>query len=334
MPASIRDVAAEAGVSVGTVSNALNDPSRVAPATLERVTAAISKLGFVRNDAARQLRAGKSRAVGLVVLDATNPFFGELAKGVEEKAGQHGLSVLIANSDEKPQRERELLNLFEEQRVFGVLISPLVVDPEPLRALRDRGTPVVLVDMTSEDKSFSSVSVDDVAGGELVVRHLVDGGAKRIAFVGGPLIREQVEDRLAGARKAAEAGSAILEVVETSAMTVADGRAAGEELLLRSDETMPDAIFAANDLVALGLMQAIIVDGRFSIPGDVALAGYDDIAYSSTSIVPLTSVRQSPELIGSTALGLLHAEATEGASAVQQIVIQPELVIRGSSRRG
>ncbi|MEY3537331.1 MAG: hypothetical protein RL645_145 [Actinomycetota bacterium] len=333
MPASIRDVAAEAGVSVGTVSNALNDPSRVAPRTLERVTAAIDKLGFVRNDAARQLRAGKSRAVGLIVLDATNPFFGELAKGVEATAGQHGLSVLIANSDERPERERELLNLFEEQRVLGVLISPLVVDPEPLRKLRDRGTPVVLVDMTSEDKSFSSVSVDDVAGGDLVVQHLVEGGAKRIAFVGGPLIREQVADRLSGARNAVEAGQATLEVIETPAMTVAAGRAVGEALLERATEAMPDALFAANDLVALGLMQAIIVDGRFAIPEDVAIVGYDDIAYSATSIVPLTSVRQSPELIGSTALGLLHAEANNGSEAVKQIVIQPELVIRASSKR-
>lgn len=333
MPASIRDVAAEAGVSVGTVSNALNDPARVAPKTLERVTAAIAKLGFVRNDAARQLRAGKSRAVGLVVLDATNPFFGELAKGVEVGASERGLSVLIANSDERPERERELLNLFEEQRVFGMLVSPLVVDPEQLRGLRDRGTPVVLVDMTSDDKSFSSVSVDDIAGGELVVRHLVDGGAKRIMFVGGPLIREQVADRLAGARTAAQVGGASLEVIETQAMTVAAGRSVGESLLQRGTVALPDAVFAANDLVALGLMQAFIVDGRYSIPRDVALAGYDDIAYSSTSIVPLTSVRQSPDVIGATALELLHAEATAGAMAVRQIVIQPELVVRASSRR-
>ena len=333
MPASIRDVAAEAGVSVGTVSNALNDPARVAPKTLERVPVAIAKLGFVRNDAARQLRAGKSRAVGLVVLDATNPFFGELAKGVEAGASERGLSVLIANSDERQDRERELLNLFEEQRVFGVLVSPLVVDTEQLLGLRDRGTPVVLVDMTSDDKSFSSVSVDDVAGGELVVRHLVDGGAKRILFVGGPLIREQVADRLAGARTAAHLGGASLEVIETQAMTVAAGRSVGESLLQRGADAVPDAVFAANDLVALGLMQAFIVDGRYSIPDDVALVGYDDIAYSSTSIVPLTSVRQSPDTIGATALELLHAEATEGATAVRQIVIQPELVVRESSRR-
>mgnify|MGYP000558903193 FL=1 len=291
MAASIRDVAREAGVSVGTVSNVLNDPARVAPKTLERVTDAIDKLGFVRNDAARQLRAGKSRAVGLIVLDSSNPFFADLAKGAERKATDYGLSVLMANSDENPQRERVLLNLFEEQRVLGVLISPLVVELEPIKKLRDRGTPVVLVDMASRDKSFSSVSVDDVAGGRMVVQHLIDGQAQRIAFVGGPLIRDQVAERLKGASKAAAKAEINLEVIETPSMTVEDGRRIGELLLERDAAARPDGIFAANDLVALGIMQAYIVDGRFSIPNDVAIVGYDDIAYSSTSIVPLSSVR-------------------------------------------
>ncbi|MDE2387286.1 MAG: LacI family DNA-binding transcriptional regulator [Actinomycetales bacterium] len=333
MSAGIRDVAREAGVSVGTVSNALNDPSKVAEGTLARITAAIEKLGFVRNDAARQLRAGKSRAVGLIVVDGANPFFAELAKGAEHRAADYGLSVLIANSDENPQRERVLLNLFEEQRVLGVLISPLVVELEPLKKLRDRGTPVVLVDMASRDKSFSSVSVDDVAGGRMVVEHLIDGGARKILFVGGPFIRDQVAERLEGATKAAAKAEIELEAIETPAMTVEEGRRIGELLLSRADSTRPDGIFAANDLIALGIMQAIIVDGRFSIPGDIAIVGYDDIPYSSTAIVPVSSVRQSPEVIGSRAMELLQAEAENVQHAAQQIVIQPELVIRESSCR-
>jgi LacI family transcriptional regulator len=225
------------------------------------------------------------------------------------------------------------LNLFEEQRVLGVLISPLVVELEPIKKLRDRGTPVVLVDMASRDKSFSSVSVDDVAGGRMVVQHLIDGQAQRIAFVGGPLIRDQVAERLKGASKAAAKAEINLEVIETPSMTVEDGRRIGELLLERDAAARPDGIFAANDLVALGIMQAYIVDGRFSIPNDVAIVGYDDIAYSSTSIVPLSSVRQSPEVIGARAMELLQAEAESEQHAVQQIVIQPELVIRASSRR-
>ena len=125
MGVSIRDVAAMAGVSVGTVSNVLNRPESVPEATVERVRAAIAELGYVRNDAARQLRAGRSTTVGLVVLDARNPFFADLARGADDEAATHGLSVLIGNSDERLERELRLLALFEEQRAHGVLISPI-----------------------------------------------------------------------------------------------------------------------------------------------------------------------------------------------------------------
>jgi len=143
---SVRDVAVAAGVSVGTVSNVLNRPDRVAGATVERVNAAIADLGFVRNDAARQLRAGRSRSIGLVVLDVSNPFFTDVARGAEQRAAEEGLSVLLGNSDESSSRERGYLDLFEEQRVHGVLISPIADDLPRLRRLRERGIPVVLVD--------------------------------------------------------------------------------------------------------------------------------------------------------------------------------------------
>jgi len=125
MAVSVRDVAAAASVSVGTVSNVLNRPDKVAPATVERVTTAIAELGFVRNDAARQLRAGRSRSIGLVVLDVRNPFFTDVARGAEDRAAEDGMTILLGNSDENTDREGAYLDLFEEQRVHGVLISPL-----------------------------------------------------------------------------------------------------------------------------------------------------------------------------------------------------------------
>ena len=337
MPASIRDVAVEAGVSIATVSNVLNNPEVVADSTRQKVQDAVAKLGFVRNDAARVLRAGKSKAIGLIVLDGANPFFAALAAGADAEANKLGFSVLVANSNQSQERERDFLNLFEEQRVAGVLISPLVAEPEALKALQERGTPVVLVDLPSSDPSVPSVSVDDVAGGKLVVEHLTAGGAKRILFVGGPLIRGQIADRLRGAQAAAETSGASLEIVETEAMTVEIGRGVGDALLARGASERPDAIFAANDLLALGLMQAFIVDGKVSIPRDLAIVGYDDIDYSATAIVPLSSVRQSPELLGETAVKLLLTQTDEanGASTspAPQVVLKPELVIRQSSRR-
>ncbi len=334
MAVSVREVAAAASVSVGTVSNVLNRPDKVAPATVARVLAAIEELGFVRNDAARQLRAGRSRSIGLVVLDVRNPFFTEVARGAEDRAAEDGMTILLGNSDENVDREHAYLDLFEEQRVHGVLISPLGDDRPRLARLRRRGTPVVLVDRESEDRSISSVSVDDVVGGSLAVRHLIETGRRRIAFVGGPTSIRQVADRLEGARRAvAEASGVTLEVVDTESLTVLQGRAAGEAIRQRPASELPDAIFAANDLLAVGVLQALIMLGSVRVPEDIALIGYDDIDFAAAAVVPLSSIRQPATLIGSTAVDLLLREADAGDGFTpEQVEFQPELVVRDSTR--
>lgn len=331
MVASIRDVAQRAGVSVGTVSNVLNDSPRVARETVERVRSAISDLGYVRNEAARQLRAGRSSSVGLVVLDVRNPFFTDVARGAEDAAAEAGLAVTLGNSDESTTRESTYLDLFEEQRVHGILISPYG-DIEPrLAELRRRGTPVVLVDRESRDAGVSSVSVDDAAGGRLAVAHLLSTGRRRIAFVGGPLGVRQIADRLSGARQAIEeVGGATLEVIDTAGLTVLDGRRVGEQLVARRER--PDAVFAANDLVAVGLLQALVMSGALRVPEDVALIGFDDIDFASATVVPLTSIRQPRHEIGATALRILREEAADPDLPPRRIVFQPELVVRASTR--
>jgi LacI family transcriptional regulator, galactose operon repressor len=331
---SVRDVAAAASVSVGTVSNVLNRPDKVAPATVARVTAAIEQLGFVRNDAARQLRAGRSRSIGLVVLDVRNPFFTDVARGAEDRAAEEGMTILVGNSDENTDREGSYLDLFEEQRVHGVLISPLTDDLPRLERLRSRGTPVVLVDRESTDRRFSSVAVDDVAGGALAVRHLAETGRRRIAFVGGPRSIRQVVDRLEGARlAAADHPDLTLEVIETESLTVLQGRAAGEAIRARPAADRPDAIFAANDLLAVGVLQGLMIQGHVRVPEEIALIGYDDIDFASATVVPLSSIRQPAALIGHTAVDLLLKEAALGDEFERDhIVFQPELVIRDSTR--
>jgi LacI family transcriptional regulator len=333
MAASVRDVAAAASVSVGTVSNVLNRPDKVAPETVARVLAAIDDLGFVRNDAARQLRAGRSRSIGLIVLDVRNPFFTEVARGAEDRAAEEGMTILLGNSDENADRERSYLDSFEEQRVLGVLVTPLTDDVSRLQRLHGRGTPVVLVDRVSEDGDLSSVSVDDVVGGELAVGHLIETGRRRIAFVGGPLSIRQVADRLAGARRAiAGATDAALEVVETASPTVLDGRAAGESIRERPPAERPDAVFAANDLLAMGVLQAFNMLGSVRVPDDIALIGYDDIDFAAAAVVPLSSIRQPAPLIGHTAVDLLLKEASDAEHSPEQVVFQPELVVRDSTR--
>jgi len=329
---SVRDVAARARVSVGTVSNVLNRPERVSAETVERVQSAIRDLGFVRNDAARQLRAGSSRAMGLVVLDISNPFFSDLARGAQLAADDNGSVILLGNSDQDTKREGYYLDLFEEQRVRGVLISPVGDVGERLSRLRARGIAAVLVDHRIPGSGFSSVSVDDVAGGQLAVEHLLAMGRRRIAFIGGPSTLHQFIDRLEGARLAVAAvPDATLEVIETESLTILEGRAAGDGIVGRPSADRPDAIFAANDLVALGLVQSFVMGNGLNIPEEIAIVGYDDIDFAGSAVVPITSVRQPSELIGRTAVELVIGEIDGTMESGRDVVFQPELVVRATT---
>ncbi len=332
----MRDVASAAAVSVGTVSNVLNSPDKVAPATVARVQAAIDDLGFVRNDAARQLRAGRSRSVGLVVLDVGNPFFTDIARAAERRAGDHDLTVLLGTSDDDRGRERAYVDAFDEQRVYGLLVSPIADDLDRLDVLRRRGTPVVLVDRDGTGSNFDSVAVDDVAGARLAVAHLCDLGRRRIAFVGGPPELRQVRDRRRGAQDAVDAiDDATLEVINSGTLSVLAGRTVGESLTRRSARHRPDAIFCANDLLAIGVLQALSMFGDVRVPDDIALIGYDDIDFASSAVVPLSSIRQPTALIGATAIDLLvDAHSAMGEPSDREpanVVFQPELVARRST---
>lgn len=324
---SVKDIAAAAGVSIGTVSNVLNRPDRVAEETVERVRKVIAEHGFVRNDAARQLRAGQSRTIGLVLFGARNPFFMDVARGAEGAAAEHGLSVVIANSDGDPARESGYLDYFEEQRAAGILLSPTPDGAAHVPGLLKRGTKTVLIDTFMDAEGVSSVIGDDVVGGRLAVEHLLSLGRRNIAFVGGPARLEQVAERLRGAREVAAASNASLEVITTPGLTVEAGREVGYELASRPTEARPDAIFAANDLVALGLIQALALTGRIQIPEHIAVIGYDDIDFAAAAIVTHSSVRQPAKLMGQEAVNLLV-----GSDASQAAVrFAPELVARAST---
>jgi LacI family transcriptional regulator len=333
---SVKDVAARAGVSLGTVSNVLNRPERVSATTRERVESAIRELGFVRNESARHLRAGRSRTVAYLVLDATNPFFTDVARGVEEVARDERWAVFLCNSDDDAAREADYVDLLLEQRVRGVLVTPVDGADRGFPLLRSRGIPVVLVDR-SAGPGWCSVSVDDVEGGYLAATHLVESGHRRIGYVGGPPGIQQVQDRLAGARRAmqeAQLGSDALTLLQTAALNVAEGRRAGERLAGLPAARRPTAAFCANDLLALGLLQELTRQG-LDVPGDVAIVGYDDIEFAAAATVPLTSVRQPRHQLGRTAAELLRAESEEppGEHAHRQVEYAPELVVRQSTTR-
>jgi LacI family transcriptional regulator len=278
---SIKDVAAAARVSVGTVSNVLNHPEIVAEPTRERVLGVIARLGFVRNETARHLRARSSRVIGLIVLDASNPFEMGVAAGVADAAEAAGCALMLGSSAGSLERERRYVNLFEEQRVRGLLVTPTHLGPPNVSGLTRRGIPVVFLD-GHPDRTYSSVAIDDVAGSRIAVEHLLSRGHQRLALVGGPFTLAQMQDRSTGAEEAVRrhGGDASILTVSTPNLTLHAGIAAAEQILVMTPEERPTALFAANDLVALGLLQRLLAAG-VKVPDDMALVGYDDIEFAA-----------------------------------------------------
>jgi LacI family transcriptional regulator len=330
---SVKDVAAAAGVSLGTVSNVMNRPEMVASVTRERVERAMTELGFVRNESARQLRAGTSRTLAYVMLDGSNPFFNDVAQGIELAAEDADLSLFICNSNGRADREEVHMDRLMQQRVQGILITPVNPDSPTLDEVSRRGIPVVIVDRIREGGGFCSVAVDDVFGGRIAIEHLVEKGHTRVAFIGGPDSIGQVRERLQGAREVwSELGLPADDLVylPTAALTVSEGRSAGERLAGLPIRRRPSAAFCANDLLALGLLQQTIGSGQ-RVPEDLAIVGFDDIDFAAAAAVPLTSVRQPRQELGRTVARLVLDEATNPQLVHEQATFIPELVARAST---
>ena len=329
MSVSLRDVAKAAKVSVGTVSNVLNRPEVVAPETLARVQGTIKDLGFVPNGFARHLRSGNSRTLGLVVPDVANPFFTEVARGVEDAASKRDYAVFLCNSDESASKEDRYINVLIEQQVRGVLITPTDVKSDRLDAMRDRGIAVALVDREIKGRKQCSVSVDDVHGGQLGIEYLTGLGHTDIAWVCGPDSIPQVADRGAGVAKAAKFAGVKVETIRIPLHNAAQGEEAAKKILAL--KTTPTAIFCANDLLALGVMRTLR-ENKFKIPEQVSVLGYDDIEFAASAAVPLSSISQPAYQMGVTAADLLLNECEEADTHEhQQIRFQPQLVERAST---
>jgi LacI family transcriptional regulator len=327
---TIQDVADRAGVSTATVSHALNRPELVAESTRERVKEVIAEIGFVRNASARQLVDGHSRTLGLAILEA-NPFNTEIARGVEDAIKDAGYVIIVCTSANTVEREKQNLRLLEEQRVAGVLITPVASAKPIVARLRANGTPVVLVDHRG-GRGTCSVSVDDIVGGGLAARHLAELGHRHIGVISGPQsIQPNAERRQGFIDILGAAGIAMPKNYDliTDILRVDDGEAAGGKLLDLPHP--PTAVFCGNDLLAIGLLRAALTRG-LSVPKDVAIVGYDDVVFAELASVPLTSVRQPIYELGFNAAKLLLDEVAKGSRHKhQRLIFKPELVVRQST---
>lgn len=326
----IKEVAERAGVSLGTVSNVLNKPHLVAAVTFERVQAVMAEMGFVRNDLARVLRSGGSRTLGMLVLSYANPFFADLAHACEAAAEAEGFTVVVGSSDQRSDREARYLELFDEQRVGGMLVAPLSGATEQMRRLHARGVRMVLFDNNADSDEFCTVALDGFKSGSLSVQHLVAVGRRRITFAASRSYL--LEDRWLGAQAAAQLHPDVqIERLDTSDQTVAAGRALGSQIAGLPNAARPDAVVAGNDQTAIGLIQALLASGLVRVPDDIAVVGCDDIDYAASAAVPLTTVRQPVMAIAHEAIRLILDES-DGASHVHcRVSLAPELVVREST---
>jgi LacI family transcriptional regulator len=325
--ATIRDVARVAGVSDGTVSNTINRPDLVNEETQERVRQAMEQVGYVPNAAARALRVGRSRTIGLVVLDFGNPFFTEVATGAEQAATDAGADIALFDTGTgRHDREERLLRHLAERRLDGLIITPNNLDHPLLATIEQRGTPVVVLAREVPARSRSAVRSDDLLGGELAARHLLEHGHRRLAFAGW-----RRDERYEGAARAAAAAGATLDWIDTGDADITGGLKVGTGLADMPAAQRPTAVFCANDLIAAGLVQQVTRSG-LRIPADLAVVGFDDTELASAACaVELTSVHQPAAEIGQAAVRIVLDEMNDPARGRQDVVFEPKLMVREST---
>jgi LacI family transcriptional regulator len=327
---TISDVARQAGVSTVTVSRVLNNAPNVNHATRLRIEQAIQELGYVPNGAARSLRSKRTRSLALILPDVTNSFWTTVARGVEDAAQSSGYSVLLCNTDENCAKQLRYLDLVASRRVDGVIIAPFDCDVQNIRALRDREIATVLIDRRISGWETDSVRGDSEGGARALVRHLISLGHTRIAVISGPAITSTAQDRVDGYRAALmEAGispdPALIRQGEYRSST-------GEQLMgqLLDEGLHPTAVFAANNAIAMGVIDAAIRRGR-RIPHDLALVCFDDFDAASHLFPFLTVAVQPAYEMGVRAAELLLSRIEAGAALAPRHVLLPiRLIIRHS----
>ncbi|MFI6638163.1 LacI family DNA-binding transcriptional regulator [Streptomyces sp. NPDC050504] len=327
---SIKDVAAEAGVSVATVSRVLNDHPSVSPDARSRVLAAVAALGYRPNAVARSLRTDQTRTLGLVISDVLNPYFTTLARSVEEEARALGYSVIIGNADERPDLQDHHVRTLLDRRIDGLLVSPTDGgSPLMLDAARG-GTPMVFVDRWIPGLDAPGppvVRADGRAAVRELVRHLHGLGHRRLAIIAGPAATTTGSERVAAFRDAlGELGLALPDAyIGQGDFQAESGRRATERFLALPEP--PDAVFAADNLMALGALDAIRERG-LRVPGDIALAAFDDIPWFVHTDPPITAIAQPTGELGRAAVRAL-VDLIEGRPA-RSVDFPARLVVRRS----
>jgi len=328
---TLADVAREVGVSAKTVSRVLNEDGPVSPQTREQVLAAVARLGFHPNLMARNIRVGgPDTTIGLVIPDLANPFFGAVARAIDDTVRERGLTLLMGSSADDPDRERALSDKFLARRVSILMIVPSVgADHSHLKSHRAAGLPVVFLDRPGVGLSTDSIVSSNRAGTHDGVAHLIAHGHRRIGFIGDlPVKLYTRRERLAGYRTALqEAGLPYDRSLVTNAHDQPAAATATAQLLALSDP--PTALFAGNNMVALGMVAELARSRR----KDIAIVAFDDVPLAEALEPALTVVAQDPEEIGRAAAATALARLDGDRSRARTITVPTRLIVRGSGER-
>lgn len=333
MNVTIKDVAREANVSVATVSRALNGHENVAEAVRARVLAVANELRYSPHHAARSLSSRRTQTIGVILPDLYGEFFSELIRGIDQVARDHGQHLLVSSYHGNPQEQADALRTMRG-RVDGLLVmSPFASDASHLAEHLSPAQPAVLINSQVPDVDIPSLSIDNRRAARDMVRHLVEGGCRRIAFIAGPRDNYDARDRLRGYREALAEALPGAEPWEVQGdFGEATGHAAARELL--TADPRPDAVFAANDMMALGFLFACQQAG-VAVPGEIAIAGFDDIPLSRYAHPSLTTMRVDIASLGARAMRILLKQlgVLESDEPAPQGPLPVELIARGSTHR-
>jgi len=332
MNITIKDVARLANVHPSTVSRVVNNDSRISKKTKNKVFMVINKLGYTPNAIARGLKTKRTNTIGMLIPDITNPFFADLARGVEDAANDSGFNVFLCNSDEKLEKERTYLEILKEKRVDGLIICTAHIKDKSILDLERIKFPYILVSRDIEGLDKNCIIVNDIAGGTMATEHLIKFGHRKIAHITGSLKVRSAINRLKGYKIALEKNHIEYKerLVEEGDFRISGGFHAMEKLLKLPE--LPTAIFAANDLLAMGAMQAI-QKKKYHIPKDFCILGFDDIELASFVYPALTTIRQPMLEMGGLAVKILLRIIKEREYNQKKIILKPELVVRESCGR-
>ena len=336
MATRLKDIAADLGVSVVTVSKVLRNHSDISEETRERVMKRIRELNYQPNLAARALVTGRSSSIGLIVPDLVHPFFAEVAKGITHLLREQGYVLMISSSEEDAAVERHEIAHMLARRVDALLLASVQSDAAEFRILDQHKTPLILVDRRVPGLTAGFVGVDDEDAGRVATGHLIAQGCQRIAHIRGPEVSTAI-GRLAGDQKALSEHA-----IRPNKRFIITGRTADDAADRSGYEAMqhllalsprPDGVFCFNDPVALGAMQAVL-DAGLRVPEDVAVVGCGNIHYASFLRIPLTSIDQNSAVLGENAARLaLSLVGLKKTAPPQTILLESRLVVRASSRR-